>query len=280
MIPGFFYFILFQYFPIANMYIAFFEFNLNGLGKFIGIQNFVEMFQTQSFYRVFGNTLLLSGLNIVLSMFVILTLSLLLNEIKYRTLKKTVQTLIYLPHFLSWVVVASVFHLLLSPQTGLVNFIIKSFGGEPIYFLAKEVWWRPIYLFILLWRETGWGTVIFLAALSGVDPQLYEAAEIDGANRFRQMQVITLPHLMPTIAAVLIMNISRILNLFQSVLVLYSPIVYDVSDVIETYVYRRGLIDADYDYGTAVGIFKAVIAFVLVISANKIVKKIRGEGII
>jgi len=264
------------------MHIAFFDFGLAGWdnAKFIGIQNFVDMFQAPTFYKVFSNTLILSSFNIVLQMTFVLTISLLLNEIRYRFFKRTVQTIIYLPHFLSWVVVASVFHLLLSPQTGMVNGIIQALGGQPIYFLAKEAWWRPVFLFIMLWRETGWGTVIFLAALSGIDPQLYEAAEMDGANRFKQMQIITIPHLMPTIAAVLIMNISRILNLFQSVFVLYSPIVYDVSDVIETYVYRRGLVESDYDYATAVGIFKAVIAFILVIVANKVVKKINGEGII
>ncbi|MBN1524885.1 MAG: sugar ABC transporter permease [Spirochaetales bacterium] len=280
MLPGIIYFALFHYFPIFNMYIAFKEFNLAGEGDWIGIANFVEMFSSSKFYQVVGNTLILSGFNILLQMSVVIVISLLLNEIRFRLFKRTIQTIIYLPHFLSWVVVASVFHLILSPQTGIVNVLIQIFGGKPIYFLGKEEWWRPVYLFILLWREIGWGTVIYLAALSGIDPQLYEAANIDGANRFTQMRVITIPHLIPTMVAVLIWNLSKVLNLFHSVLVLYSPAVYDVSDVIETYVFRKGIQDGSYGYATAVGIFKAIIAFILVISANKIVKKLRGEAII
>jgi putative aldouronate transport system permease protein len=280
MLPGIIYFLLFHYWPIINMRIAFYDFGLMGQQQFIGLQNFIDMFSSRTFYEVFGNTLLLSGLNILMQMVIVLTFALLLNEIRFNLFKGAVQTFIYLPHFLSWVVIASIFHLLLSPQTGIVNALIGSLGGKPVYFLGSEFWWRPVYLFILLWKDTGWGTVVFLAALSTIDPQLYEAADIDGAGKLKQVRVITLPHLAPTIVIVLIMSLAKILNLFHSVLVLYNPLVFSVSDVIETYVYRRGLVNADYDYATAIGIFKAVISFFLVLIANKAAKKIQGESII
>ncbi len=280
MIPGILYFIIFQYFPMAGLSIAFFKFNLMGIGDFIGFDNFKEMFTSSSFYNVFLNTLILSSLNIFIQMFIIIILSLLMNEVKNIFFKRTVQTVIYLPHFLSWPVVAALFVLLLSPQNGAVNEFLKLLGLKPIYFLGKEQWWRPAYLFIMFWKETGWGTVIFLAALSNIDPQLYESAQIDGAGRFRQAWLITLPHLRTIIAIVLMLNLSKIFNLFHSVFVLYNPLVYPISDVIETYVYRRGLVNADYGYATAVGLFKSVIALFLVLIANKAAKKIQGEAII
>jgi putative aldouronate transport system permease protein len=209
-----------------------------------------------------------------------ITISLLLNELKNQMVKKMVQTVIYLPHFLSWVVVGALFTLILSRQGGLVNMIIQSMGGDLKYFLGDVRLWRGTYLFILSWREVGWGTVIFLAALSGVDPQLYEAAIMDGANRWKQMIHITLPHLIPVIIIVLIMNLAKIFNLFESVFVLYNPLVFRVSDVIQTYVYRSGIAEFRFGYATAVGLFRSVIAFVLVFSANKIAKRLRGESVL
>jgi putative aldouronate transport system permease protein len=215
-------------------------------------------------------------------MLIVITISLLLNEIKSVFFKKTVQTVVYLPHFLSWPVVAAIFILMLSPQSGAVNALIHAMGFPQINFLGKEFWWRPAYLFITFWKETGWGTVVFLAALSSIDPQLYEAAQIDGAGKIRQTMVITLPHIRTVIAIVLIMNLSKMFNLFQSVFLLYNPAVYDVSDVIETYIYRRGFtgLNADFSYATAVGLFKSLIALILVMITNKAANKIQGENII
>jgi putative aldouronate transport system permease protein len=282
MLPGILYFIIFQYLPMAGLGVSFFKYDIHGLGNFIGLQNFYEMFASSKFYNVFFNTLILSLLNISIQMIVVIVISLLLNEIKNMIFKRSVQTAIYLPHFLSWPVVAAVFVLVLSPQNGSVNELIKFFGGDSVYFLGNEETWRPAYLFISFWKETGWGTVVFLAALSTIDPQLYEAAEMDGAGKLRQAWHVTLPHLRTVIAIVLIMNLSKIFNLFQSVFLLYNPMVYNVSDVIETYVYRRGFVDfnSDFSYATAVGLFKSVIALILVMITNKIANKINGEKII
>ena len=277
MLPGFFYFILFHYLPMLGLRWAFFDYDLRGTGDFIGLEHFRDALSSDGFRRAFGNTLLLSSANIVIQMTLIISISLLLNEILRSGFKKLVQTVIYLPHFLSWVVVGSLFTLMLSQQGGLVNATITSLGGDSIYFLGNPGWWRGVYLFALSWREVGWGTVIFLATLSGIDPQLYEAAWMDGAGRWRQMVHVTFPHLIPVIIIVLIMNLAKIFNLFESVFVLYNPLVYSVADVIQTYVYRSGLKEFRFGYATAVGLFRSVIAFVLVISANRLSKRISGE---
>ncbi|KGE72767.1 ABC transporter permease [Spirochaeta lutea] len=274
LLPGTIYFILFHYVPMWELRLSFFEYGLGGVGEFVGLEHFRVALDSPGFSRAFWNTLILSSMNIVIQMTLTIVISLLLNEIMHQGFKKFVQTAIYLPHFLSWVVVASLFTLLLS-QGGLVNAIIKSLGGDPVYFLGDKSWWRPVYLAILAWREVGWGTVIFLASLAGIDPQLYEAAKIDGASRLQQMVYVTLPHLFPTIAIVLIMNLAKIFNLFESVMVLYNSLVYDVSDVLQTYVYRTGIREFRFAYATAIGLFRSVIAFVLVVSANRLTKKLK-----
>ena len=278
LLPGVIYFLLFHYAPMFGLRWAFYDYDLRGIGDFIGFEHFRDAVTSEGFVRAFRNTLVLSSANIVIQMTLTITISLLLNEMVRKGVKKFVQTAIYLPHFLSWVVVGALFTLILSRQGGMVNGVIESLGGEKVYFLGDPGWWRVVYLFILAWREVGWGTVIFLASLSGIDPQLYEAAWIDGAGRWKQMRYITLPHLAPVIVIVLIMNLAKIFNLFESVFVLYNPLVYQVSDVIQTYVYRTGLQEFRFGYSTAVGLFRSVIAFALVMTANTTVRKIRGES--
>ncbi len=280
MLPGFIYLILFRYLPMLGLRYSFFDYDLRGVGDFIGFEHFRDAFGSEGFLRAFKNTLILSSANICIQMTLTISISLLLNELGNKIFKKAVQTIIYLPHFLSWVVVGALFTLILSRQGGMVNALIEKSGGEMKYFLGDVRLWRGTYLFILSWREVGWGTVIFLAALSGIDPQLYEAAYMDGANRWKQMIHVTLPHLIPVIVIVLIMNLAKIFNLFESVFVLYNPLVYKVSDVIQTYVYRSGITEFRFGYATAVGLFRSVIAFALVISANRIAKLIRGEAVI
>lgn len=280
MLPGFVYLLLFRYLPMLGLRYAFFDYDLRGVGDFIGFEHFLDALTSEGFVRAFRNTLILSTANIFIQMSLTITISLLLNELRNKLFKRFVQTVIYLPHFLSWVVVGALFTLILSRQGGLVNAVIEGLGGEVKYFLGDIKLWRGTYLFILSWREVGWGTVIFLAALAGVDPQLYEAAIMDGANRWKQMVHITLPHLIPVIIIVLIMNLAKIFNLFESVFVLYNPLVYKVSDVIQTYVYRTGITEFRFGYATAVGLFRSVIAFALVISANKISKRLRGESVL
>lgn len=278
--PAFLFYILFHYIPMYGVRIAFYDFGVRGIKGFIGLENFRYLFASSRFWAAFRNTLIISGVDLACAMVLNVGFALLLNEIQVKGFKKTVQTIVYLPHFLSWVVLASIFTMLLSPETGFINAIIKQLGLKSVYFLTNDKWWRPVFIFIHRWKETGWGTIIFLAALSGVDPQLYEAATIDGAGRLKQVRHITLPAISTTFFIVLIINLSRVLNIFQPIFVLYNPIVYNVSDVIGTYTYRVGIVQADYDYATAIGLFRSVVALVLVLTANFISKKVKGESIL
>jgi putative aldouronate transport system permease protein len=181
---------------------------------------------------------------------------------------------------MSWVVVASIFTILLSPQSGAVNAMLGMFGMEPIFFLGSRKWWTPVFLIITRWRENGWMTIIYFAAISGISPELYEAARIDGANRIRQMVSITVPLLMPTVMVVIVLSLAKVLNIFESVFVLQNDIVLDQAEVISTYVYKVGLRRSDYGYATAVGLFKSLIALALVMITNKISNKIKGESLL
>lgn len=272
--------LLFNYLPMAGIRIAFYEWGLFGPVEFVGMENFQTIFKSNMFLRAFFNTLNLSFVNLILSMICSVGFALLLNEVKAIKFKKLTQTVLYLPHFLSWVVVASIFTMLLSPQGGIVNETIKAMGGEPIYFLVSEEWWTPVYLFINRWKETGWSTIIFMTALTAVDQEMYEAASIDGATRLKQTWYITIPAIQNTILVVFILNLAKVLNVFESVLVLYNPMVYDVADVIGTYTYRAGLLNADYGTATAVGLFKSIVSLILVALANYLSKRIKGEGIL
>ncbi len=279
-LPAIVFYLLFHYLPMYGVRMAFFEYGVMGQKEFIGFENFIRLFNSEMFLRATRNTLIISFYNLAMSMIASITFALLLNEITHKLLKKFLQTLAYLPHFLSWVVVSSIFALILSPDSGVINELIKYFGGDPVYFLASEKWWVHIFILICRWKETGWGAIIFLAALTGIDTQLYEASAIDGAGRLRQTWHITLPSLKTTILVVFILNLSNILYIFQPVFVMINPLVYSVADVIGTYTYRVGLIEADYDFSTAVGLFQSVISMFLVFGANYISKRVRGEGIL
>jgi len=192
-----------------------------------------------------------------------------------------IQTIIYLPHFMSWVVVASIFTIVLSPSDGLINNVMQWFGAQDsVYFLADEKWWTPIYLFINRWKETGWGTIIYLAALTTISPEQYEAAMVDGAGRFRQMLLITLPALSTTILIVFILNLGKVLNIFESVFVLQNPMVYDTSDVLTTFAYRVGFKDGNYGLGTAIDLFKSFIGLILVLTTDAVNRKVRGSSVL
>jgi putative aldouronate transport system permease protein len=274
--PVFLLLILFYYLPMLGIRYAFFKFTpFNPNPTFIGFQNFSNLFQNSRFWDAFNNTIILSFVNLVLSMVFSVGIALLINEIQNTIGKKFVQTVIYLPHFLSWVVVAAIFTLIFASD-GLVN----SFIGGNENWLTNKTWWRPIWYFINRWKETGWGTIIFLAAVTGISPDLYEAAEIDGAGRLKQTWYITIPSLMNTILVVFILNLAKIMNVFESVFVLYNDLVYSVSDVIQTYTYRAMKDRMDYGYSTAVGLFKSVVSLILVLGANYVSGRIRGRGII
>lgn len=272
--------IVFSYLPMVGILYSFTEYTPFTKPIFIGVENFKTLFSSMAFWRAFKNTLQISTVNMVLSLIFSVGLALLIDEIKSVRFRKITQTIIYIPHFISWVVVASIFTMFLSPKNGIVNHMIQIFGGDPIYFLANEKWWRPVFFIINRWKETGWGTIIFIAALSGVDQEMHEAARIDGATRLQRVLHITLPAIAGTILVVFVLNLAKVLNLFDSVWVLQNAMVLGVSDVIGTYVYRLGITSADYGLSSAAGLFKSVVSVILVTTANRVSKKINGEGIL
>jgi putative aldouronate transport system permease protein len=273
-------FIIICYIPMAGIFLAFTEYTPFKGPNFIGFENFQWLFKTPAFLKAVRNTLLLSLINLFLGVFLAVTVSVLLNEIKYKYFKRFVQTVIYLPHFMSWVVVASIFTILLSFQSGSINALLNSLGLESVFFLGTSKWWTPVFLFIARWKDTGWMTIIFFAAISGINPDLYEAARIDGAGRARQILNITAPLLMPTILTVIILNLAKVLNIFESVFVLQNDLVLDNAEVISTYVYKVGLKRSDYGYATAVGFFKSLIALCLVLITNRASTRIKGESLL
>jgi putative aldouronate transport system permease protein len=279
----FIYYIIFKYEPMLGNIIAFRKFRPGGsiFGyKWVGLRYFKIFITDQKFWEVFRNTVVLSGLILVLSWPVPIIFALLLNEIHSVKFKKSVQVISYLPHFLSLVVVYGLLQKILSPSSGIINDILRSLGRDPVHFLLEPRWFRPVYIISDIWQNTGWGAIIYLAALTSIDPQLYESSEIDGASRFQQTLFITLPGLLPTITVLLILKIGRILTLsFQKILLLYNPMTYPVADVIQTYVYRMGLLQNNYSYATAIGLFESVIGLFLVITANKIARKVSDTSL-
>lgn len=287
-LPVFIFVLIMNYWPMLGVRYAFYDYKPVGEPVFVGLKHFSKMFETDAFWKAFKNTLELSIIKLIITTFASVIVSVFLNEMGNLFAKKTLQTVIYLPHFMSWAVVASIFSLLLSPSsTGMINGWLKDLGfiaqdARGIYFLADSKWWRPIYYVINIWKDTGWGTIIFLATLSGINPELYEAADIDGATRLQKIRFVTMPALSNTIITVLILNLAKVMNLFESVFVLYNNAVYDVSDVIATYIYRQTFAIAlpNYGYSTAVGLFRSLVGGLLVISCNYASKKVRGRGIV
>lgn len=287
-LPVFIFVLLINYWPMLGVRYAFYDYKPVGEPVFVGMKHFTKLFETDAFWNAFKNTLELSIMRLILTNVASIVVSVFLNEMGNLLAKKTLQTLIYLPHFMSWAVVASIFSLLLSPSaTGMVNGWLKDWGmipadGMGIYFLADSKVWRPIFYLINIWKETGWGTIIFLATLSGINPELYEAADIDGATRLQKIRFVTMPALANTIITVLVLNLAKVLNMFEPVFVLYNNAVYDVADVISTYIYRQTFAIAlpNYGYSTAVGLFRSLVGGALVILCNWLSKKVRGRGIV
>jgi len=283
MVPGLLFFVIFKYVPMWGTLIAFQDYSpFAGIrnSPWVGLEHFERMFNSKEFYQVFINTLLISLYKLFWGFPAPIILALMLNEVRHMLFKRSIQTIVYLPHFLSWVIVGGVLINILSPSTGIVNEILKYFGIEPIMFLGDERWFRSILVISDIWKSAGWGTIIYLAALAGINPQLYEAATVDGANRWKQVWHITLPSLLPTIAILFLLNLSSVLDVgFEQILILYNSLVYSVGDVIETYVYRVGISQGEFSYTTAVGLFKSIIALILVVLANSATKKMGHEGI-
>ena len=282
-IPVIIYFIVFRYVPMYGITLAFknYRFNLGIMGSpWVGLEHFRDLFQFRTFTRAFRNTIIISMLKLVIGFPMPVILALILNEVRHVRFKKIVQTISYLPHFLSWVVLAGVFIQLFSPNSGAVNYVLGLFGIEPIYFLGENKWFRTILVATSIWKDVGWGSIVYLAAITGIDLSMYEAAICDGATLFQRMWNITLPCIMPTITIFLIMNIGHLLDAgFDQIFNLYNGAVYETADIIDTYVYRMGLGDMKYSLATAVGLFKNGIGFILVVSANFVTKKIGDTGI-
>ncbi|WP_159884137.1 ABC transporter permease [Paenibacillus puerhi] len=283
LLPGIAFLLLFKYTPMYGIVIAFKDFNIfEGMAAspWVGLKHFDKLFTSASFLQVFRNTLLISVYKIVFLFPLPIIIAIMMNELKNMIFKRTVQTIVYLPHFLSWVIVSGLFIDLLSVNGGMINKWIVAFGGEPIkFFLDSEVF-RSVLVASAGWKEVGWSTIVYLAALTGIDPQLYEAAKMDGAGKWKQTLHITLPGLVPIILLMFILRLGSVLEAgTEQVLVMYNPSVYNVADIIGTYVYRIGLGEQDYSFSTAVGLFESVIAFILILTGNYLSRRYLKRGI-
>lgn len=282
LLPGLVFLIIFRYIPIFGNVIAFMDYNPYDASQnvWVGLKHFQDLLTRPQFLQVFGNTLYISILKMVCGFPIPIILALMMNEMKNLKFKKVAQTLLYLPNFISWVVLAGLIMNMLDPDTGLVTSIINSISGEKIQVLTDTRYFVPMLIITDIYKGAGWGTIIYFAALSGVDPQLYEAAEIDGARKWKQLLHITLPSITPTIVVMLILSCNNIVNAgFDQIFMLYSATVYSVADIIDTYVYRIGIQRADYSFSTAAGLFKSVIALVMILIVNTVAKKTGNEGI-
>lgn len=282
-LPCLIYYILFKYVPMWGVLISFKDFKpfIGFWGsEWVGLKHYIDFFNNPDAWRIIRNTLLLGVYTLLWCFPLPIVFALALNELTRPKFKKFVQTVSYMPHFLSAVVVCGMLNSFLSPVRGIVNIIINMFGGETINFLSTASWFRPIYVASEVWQTLGWGAIVYLAAITNVDPQYYEAAKLDGASRLRQIWSITLPCIAPTVATMLILRIGSILEVgLEKVLLLYSPAIYETSDIIATYVYRQGLVSGNMSYATAIGLFSSVINLVLLVSANYFSKKFADTGL-
>lgn len=281
-IPMVVYFILFHYIPMYGIVIGFKDFSPRiGIwgSPWVGLKHFKEFFDSLYFSRTVRNTALLSLYSLLWGFPASIILALLLNEIRREKFKRCIQTITYLPHFISLVVICGLIVDFTSTD-GLFNAILSNFGVEATNWLTKPEWFRTIYIGSGVWQSIGWDSIIFLAALAGIDPSLYEAAKIDGAGRWKQMLHVTLPGLMPTIVIMLILNIGGLMSVgYEKIILLYNSLTYETADVISSYVYRKGLQGGDYSFSTAVGLFESIIGFTLLIIANKLSKKITEQSL-
>lgn len=273
---------VFSFAPLFGILMAFQDYiPAKGIlqSRWVGLENFDFIFSLPSSRQIFANTIIISLGKLAAGIIVPVFFALLLNEIRVIAFKRTVQTIVYLPHFLSWVVLANVVSSILGFD-GPINSLIQSMGHDPILFLGSNVWFRPVIILSDCWKEFGYGSIIYLSALTSIDPGLYESASLDGASRLQKIFYITLPMLVPTIVLMMALNLGNILNAgFDQVFNLYNPLVYETGDIIDTYVYRIGLIDMQYSLATAVGLIKSVIGFVLIMSSNLVSRKLVSRSI-
>lgn len=282
-IPCIVFYVLFRYGPIYGLIIAFKDYSVyQGIlgSEWVGFAHFRKFFDSPDFFLLFKNTLLLGLFNLLWTFPFPILFAVLLNEVRSVKFKKTVQTFSYLPTFLSVVIVSSMIIDFLSPTHGLLNEALKALGMKPIYFLAAPEWFRTIYIASDIWQHMGFEAIIYLAAIASIDPTLYEAAKVDGANRFHMMRYITIPSIMPTIIILFIIKSGSMFRVgYEKVLLLYNPMTYEVADVFSTFVYRKGLLETNYSYAAAVGLFESLIALTMLLLSNYISKKAGGRGL-
>lgn len=283
LLPGLLFLLIFKYTPMYGIVIAFQDFNIfDGImgSRWVGLDQFTKLIHSEEFSQVFSNTLLISFYKIVLLFPVPILIALILNEVRLMFFKRVIQTVIYLPHFLSWVIISGLFITILSPSGGIVNNLIGQLGGKPINFFMSNDYFRSVVVVTAGWKEAGWSAIVFIAAIAGIEQEQYEAAAIDGAGRIRRMLSITLPGIMPTILLMFILRLGSVLEAgTEQILTMYNPIVYETGDVIGTFVYRVGLGKMDYSFSTAVGLFNSVIGFILIMAGNYLSRKLLNRGI-
>lgn len=282
-LPCVLYYIIFKYVPIFGIAIAFKDYNMyKGVfaSNWVGFKYFRMFFDSPDFFPIIRNTFLLGFYKLLFGFPAPIILALLINEVRNSFYKRFVQTVSYLPHFISNVVVAGIVVMFLSPSSGMVNRLLEMFGMDKINFMVEASWFRTIYVTSDIWQHVGWGTIIYLAALTAIDPQMYEASRIDGANRWQQTLHITLPGIAPAIVILLILDIGKIIEIgFEKVYLLSSPVTYETADILSTYVYRTGLANGNYSYATAIDLFTGIISFIFIIGANQISKKVSEHSI-
>ena len=277
LLPTIIWLIVFLYKPMYGLQVAFKEYSLFlGVDRspWIGFEHFQTLFGNEQFLRALKNTVIISFYSLLIGFPVPILLALMFNEVLNQTFKKSAQTIVYLPHFISSVIIAGIVITAFSPSAGIINTVIGWFGIDPIYFLVKPEWFRPIFIGTTIWQEAGFQSIVYLAAISGVSPTLYESAVVDGASRWQMMWKITIPSIMTTIIIMLIIRIGNILEVsFEMIILLYQPSTYETADVVNTLIYRQGIQNGQYGFAAAAGLFNAVVAFVLVMSANALSRR-------
>lgn len=282
-VPVIVYYIMFHYVPMYGVQIAFKNFIASkGItdSPWVGFKHFERFFNSYYFERLILNTLEIGLYELIVGFPIPILLALMINEVRSKYFRKTVQTVTYAPHFLSTVVLVGMLFIFLDPQSGFINMLIRMFGGEPVSFLTEPAWFKTLYVFSGVWQQMGWSSIIYLAALTAIDPQLHEAARVDGASRWQRIWHINLPGIMPTITILLILNMGSLLSVgFEKVYLMQNSLNMAASDVIATHVYRKGIVDGQYSYSAAVGLFNNVINFMLLIVVNRVARKMNDTSL-
>ncbi|WP_435925706.1 ABC transporter permease [Paenibacillus sp. DYY-L-2] len=282
-LPGFIYFVIFKYLPMGGLIISFQDYQpflgIQG-SPWVGLKHFIRLFTEPTFTMLLSNTLILFALELIFFFPLPIIISLMLNEVRHKLFKNSIQTMIYIPHFMSWVIIVSITYVFLNVDGGVINELIAAFGGKKISFLTSPEWLRTIYIGQIIWKEVGWSTIIYLAAITVVDTQLYEAAEMDGASRMRKIWHVTLPAIRPVIITLLILKVGNTLELgFEHMYLLLNSLNREVGEIFDTYIYTAGLKNGQLSFSTTVGLFKGFVGLILVMLTNRLAKKFGEDGV-